>query len=159
PDLRRSSTPWSCIGWNAVLARGAKRQLEMKPLFFLEVLNDLEEVTGLRVAARTEHSHQAFRRPFRSTAQLLESIRRDDVIANDRMSVIEIPGEKAFDSFPQQLLPVFPIGSETCLHRFLELPRQRHFTSPAFSASCSRPVAPRRSQSRGPASGSDNGTW
>src|SRR4051812_10260410 len=113
---------------NAALARSAERQLEMKPLFFLEVLNDLEEITRLRVAARTEHPHQAFRRPLRSAAQLLKPDRGVDVVAKDRLPSVEITGEKAFDAFPQQLLPVFPISSEACLHRFLELPRQRHFT-------------------------------
>src|SRR6266566_3443612 len=116
----------------------------MKPLFFLEVLNDLEEITRLRIAAWTEHSHEALRRPFRPAAQLLEADRRVDVIAKDGLPGIEIPREKAFDAFPQQLLSVFPISSEACLHRFLELPRQRHFTAPASCASCNRPIAPGR---------------
>src|SRR5438874_683712 len=72
--------------------------------------------------------------------QVLESDRRVDVVAKDRLSGIEIPGEKAFDAFPQELLPIFSIRSETRLHRFLELPRQRHITSPGSCASCSRPT-------------------
>ena len=79
----------------------------MKPLFFLEVLDNLEEITRLRVAARTEHAHEALRRPFCPATQLLESDRRIDVVAKYRLPRVEISGEKAFDAFPQQLFPVF----------------------------------------------------
>src|SRR5206468_1070258 len=132
------------------LAGGAERQLELKPFFFLEMLNHFKEITGLRIAAWTEHPHEAFCRPFGSSTQLLEPDRCVDIVAKDRLSGIEIPGEKAFDAFLQELLPVFPIGSEACLHRFLELARQRHFTSPASCASCSPPSASGQSQCRGP---------
>src|SRR5262245_14716972 len=40
-----------------LLAGGAERQLEMKPLGSLEVVDHFEEITGLRVAAWTEHAH------------------------------------------------------------------------------------------------------
>ena len=72
----------------------------MKPLFFPEVLNHFEEITRLRVAGGTEHSHEAFRRPFGPATQFLEPNRRVDVIAEYRLSGIEIPGENAFDAFP-----------------------------------------------------------
>jgi hypothetical protein len=69
-------------------------------------LRDRVLVKRVRIAARAEHSHQAFRRPFRSAAQFLEPDRRVNVIAKDRLSGVEIPGEKAFETFLQQLLPV-----------------------------------------------------
>src|SRR5262249_759853 len=124
------------------LARDPERQFEMKPLFFLKVLNHLEEIARFRIPARTDHPPQAFRGPFRATAQLFEPDRRVDVVAKDRLSGVEITGEKGFDAFLEQFLTVFPIASEACLHRVLELPRQRHFTSPAFSAFCSPSTDP-----------------
>src|SRR5436309_13690180 len=102
------------------------------------MLNDFEKITRLRIATWTQHPHEAFRGPLRPATQLLEPDRRVDVVAKDRLSGIEIPGEKAFDAFPQELLPVFPISSDERLHCFLELSRQRHFTSPVSCSSCSR---------------------
>src|SRR5437867_4930353 len=99
----------------------------MKSFFFLQVLNYFEEITRLWIAAGTEHPHQTFRGSFRPATQLLEPDRRVDVVTKDRFSGIEIPGKKGLDAFPQELLPVFPIRSEARLHRFFELPRQRHF--------------------------------
>src|SRR5260370_37471738 len=68
----------------------------MKSLFFLEVLNHFEEIARLRIATWTQHPHEAFRWPLRPATQLLESDRGVDVVAKDRLSGIEVPGEKAF---------------------------------------------------------------
>jgi hypothetical protein len=108
----------------------AERQLEVKPFGSLDVVEDLEEITRLGIAARTEHSHQAFRGPLRAETQLLEPDRRVDVVAEYRLPGVEIPSEKTLDAFTQKLLPVFPIRSKARLHRLLELSRQGHLTSP-----------------------------
>src|SRR2546427_1863708 len=63
------------------LARSAERQLEVQSLGSLEMVDDLEEIAGLRVAAWTEHAHQALGRPFCSATQLLEPNRRVDIVA------------------------------------------------------------------------------
>jgi hypothetical protein len=76
------------------------------------VLNYLEQIPGLRIAAWTQHSHQAFRRPFGSKAQFLESDRRVDVVTQDRLSRIEVARQKTFDSFPKQFLSVLAIRLE-----------------------------------------------
>src|SRR5216683_3048319 len=50
-------------------------------------------------------------------------------------SGVEIPGEKALDAFTQKLLSVLAVRSKARVHRFLELSRQRHLTSPALCES------------------------
>src|SRR5262249_48958343 len=54
---------------------------------------------------------------------------------------VDIPREKALDTFTQELLPVLAIRSKARLHRFLEFSRQRHLTSLVPCASCSPPIA------------------
>ncbi len=93
------------------------------------MLDDLEEIARLRIAAWAEHAHQAFRRAVRPTTQFLEADRRVDVIAKERLPGIEISGEKTFNAFPQKLRAVLRIRSEARLHRLFELPRQRHFAA------------------------------
>src|SRR5437016_14516898 len=65
----------------SALASSAERQLEVQSLCSLEVVDDLEEIAGLRVAAWTEHAHQALGRPFCPATQLLEPNRRVDIVA------------------------------------------------------------------------------
>jgi hypothetical protein len=105
------------------LAGGAERQLEVKPLCSLEVVDDLEEIACLRVAARTEHAHQALGRPFCSATQLLEPNRGVDIVAKYCLPGVEIPGEKALDAFTQKLLSVLAVRSKARLHCLLELSR------------------------------------
>ena len=112
----------------------------MQSLSSLEMVDDLQEIAGLRVAAWTEHAHQALGRPFCSATQLLEPNRRVDIVAKYCLPGVEIPGEKAFDAFTQKLLSVLAVRSKARLHRFLELSRQRRLTSPQSCASCSRPI-------------------
>ena len=42
--------------------------LQMQALALLQATDDLEEITGLGIAVRTEHPHQALRRPSCQTA-------------------------------------------------------------------------------------------
>jgi hypothetical protein len=99
----------------------------MEPFGCLEMLDYFEEISGLRVAAWTQHAHQALRRSFGTPTQLFEPDRRVNVIAQDRFSRIQIAGKKAFDAFPQKRFPIFAIRTKARLHAFLELPGQRHF--------------------------------
>src|SRR2546422_7316256 len=103
--------------------------------------NDFEQVARVWVAARPQHAHEALRRTLRAATQFFETDCRVDVIAQDRLSGVEVAGEEALDTFPQELLAVLSIPHDTCLHRFLELSRQRHLTSPEAFASCSLPTA------------------
>lgn len=50
------------------LAGGAKRHLEVESLCFLEMIDHLEKIASLRIAAGTQHTHQALCRPFGPTA-------------------------------------------------------------------------------------------
>jgi hypothetical protein len=86
------------------LAGDAERHLEVEPLCFLEMIDHLEKITSLRVAAGTKHAHQALCRPFGPTTQLVEPDCRVDIVAKNRLSGIEIPRQQALDAFPQKLL-------------------------------------------------------
>jgi hypothetical protein len=88
---------WSRL--DAASAGCAERQLEVKPFGSLEVLDDLEEIASLRVAAWTEHTHQALGRPFCSATELLEPNRRVDVIAKYRLTGVEISAPSRRSSF------------------------------------------------------------
>jgi hypothetical protein len=55
----------------------------MEPALLLQVTEHGEQVAGLGIAARPEHAHQALGRPAGSAAQLLETDRRVDMIAQD----------------------------------------------------------------------------
>src|SRR5262245_4385071 len=146
--------PCAMLRETSVLASGAEGQLEVKSLCSLEVVDDLEEIARLRVATRTQHAHQALRGPFCAATKLLESDRRVDVVAKYCLPSVDIPREKALDTFTQELLPVLAIRSKARLHRFLEFSRQRHLTSPVPCASCSPPIA--RARQRCPCPGASS---
>jgi len=81
----------------------APARAPVEALLFLELLNDLEAVTGMRVN-RAEHSHEAPGRSFRAATQLREPDRRVDVVAKDRLPGVGIPGEEAFNTITQKLV-------------------------------------------------------
>jgi hypothetical protein len=57
----------------------------------LQIADHVEEIPGLRIAARSEHADQAFRLRARGLAELLKSDRRLDVVAQDRLAVSTSP--------------------------------------------------------------------
>ena len=71
----------------------------MKTFGALQMADHLKEITRLRVPARTQHSHQALRRPLCASAQFLESDRRVDVVAQYRFSRVEVSSQETFDTF------------------------------------------------------------
>jgi hypothetical protein len=62
--------------------------------------NHLEQIARLRVAFGAEHAHQALRGSSSQPAQLLETDRRVDVVARDRLPSVEVPGAQTVDAFP-----------------------------------------------------------
>lgn len=81
----------------------------MESLCFLEMIDHLEKITSLRIAAGTQHAHQALCRPFGSATQLVEPDCRVDLVGKDRLSGIEISSQQALDALPQKFLPVSPV--------------------------------------------------
>jgi hypothetical protein len=75
-------------------------ELETGPL--LQVADDAEEVTRLRIAARAEHADEALRLRAGRLTKLLEADRRLDVVAQDRLAGVDIAGEHGVDAFAQQ---------------------------------------------------------
>ncbi len=137
----------------------AERQLEVKPLCSLQVLDHFEEIAGSRVAAWAEHPHQALRRPFCPAAQFHEPNRRVDIRAKYCLAGVKIAGEKALDAVTQKLLPVLAVRTKARLHRLLELSGQRHLTSHALceSAATRRSCFERRDRPRSSRPGATRG--
>jgi hypothetical protein len=62
----------------------------VESLGFLEMIDQLEKIASLRIAAGTQHA-QARCGPFGPTTQLVEPDGRVDKVAKDRLSGLEIP--------------------------------------------------------------------
>lgn len=99
---------YATIHWDGTLAGAAERHLEVEPLCFLEMIDHLQKIARLRIAAGTQHAHQALGRPFGPAAQLVEPDGCVDIVAQDRLSGVDIPIQQALDAFPQKLAPGFP---------------------------------------------------
>jgi hypothetical protein len=69
-----------------------------------------------------------------------------DLVNRKDIDVIDIATEQAFDAFAQELFPVLAVRPQACLHGFFEFSSQRHLTSPATCASCSRSIVRARQQ-------------
>jgi hypothetical protein len=100
---------------------------------FLQVADDAEQVAGLRIAARAEHADEALRLGAGRLAQLLETDRRLDVVAQDRLADVAIAGKHAVDAFAQQRFAEGGVACDPFLHQLLETPRQCHLLPPFTS--------------------------
>jgi hypothetical protein len=112
------------------LAYGAN--LEVHPLAFLEMSDDLEQVAGLRISAGPEHTHETLGGFSCEDRQFLEADRGVDVIAQHRPSGIDIAGQQTRHAFLQQSLAKRRITRRARPHRFLEIPRQGHLSGLQF---------------------------
>ncbi len=67
-------------------------ELEMEALAFQEAADDLEQIAGLRVTSRAEHTHEALRRFVGKAAKLLKPNGGVDIVSQDDLSGINVPG-------------------------------------------------------------------
>jgi hypothetical protein len=103
-----------------------ERQFEVEAFGALQVTNDFEQIPSLRVAFRAKHPHQALRWPPRQATQFLKTDSRIDVIAQYRLSGVEIPAEQTLDAFSEEFLAVPSISRDARLYGVLELSCQTH---------------------------------
>lgn len=78
--------------------------MEFDASLLLQVADHAEKVPRLRIAARAEHANEALGRRVRRFAQLLKADRRLDVVAQDRLPGVHIPGKHRLNAFAQQLV-------------------------------------------------------
>ena len=64
----------------------------------------------MRIAARTKHPHQALGRSLGGFAELFESNRRFDVIAQHGLTGIDIASEQGVDTFTQEVFREGGVG-------------------------------------------------
>ena len=100
--------------------------LEVQPLAFLEASDDLEEVARLRIAVRTEHAHQALGRLRGQPTEFPKTDGRVDIVAQNRLSDVDLAGEKALHTFLEQSLPEARVALEPLPDRHSEIARQWH---------------------------------
>src|SRR6266852_343553 len=82
----------------------ARCDVKLHPRLLLQVADHAEQVLRLRIAARTKHADQTFRRCAGCGSEPLESDRRLDVIAENRLSGFHVAGEHRIDALAQQRL-------------------------------------------------------
>jgi hypothetical protein len=115
--------------------------LQMEPALLLQVAEHGEEVARLRIAARTEHAHEALGRRAGGAAERLEADRRIDVVAQDGLAGLEVAFQHARHRFLQKRLAEVGIAPGARLDGVLEI-SQTHLAAPLSCAAGSRPNAP-----------------
>src|SRR5580704_18190658 len=69
------------------------RDLQSQARNLLEVADHTKQIPGLRITARAKHADETLCRYSRRPAELLETRRRFDVVAQDRLAGIDIAAE------------------------------------------------------------------
>src|SRR6516165_11059706 len=107
-----------------------------------------EQIAGARITPWAQHAHEALGRRSRGFGERFEPNGGVDVIAQDRLTGLEVPGQELFGRFGEQRLTEGRITVCPRLHGLFEFLRQRHLTFPSFVAFCSPPTAPAPLQCR-----------
>ena len=89
--------------------------LEVQTLAFLEASDDLEEIARLRIAVRTEHAHQALGRLRGQPTEFPKTDGPVDIVAQNRLSDVDLAGEKALHTLFEQSLPEARVALEPLL--------------------------------------------
>lgn len=84
-------------------AGGCCSQFKADPFKADQISQNSEKVFCIRISARTEHSHQAFRRALYDLSQLVEPDGCVDVVAKNSLAGIYIAREHTFGAFAQEL--------------------------------------------------------
>ena len=111
---------------NGDLAAG-RTDFEPHAFLLLEIGHDIEQVTGLRIAFRTKHAHQALRRSIHDRAKLFEPDRRVDVIAQNGLAGFHVAGKKSLDAFAKKCSTKIRIALRAGSNCFLEISGQHTF--------------------------------
>src|SRR5215469_1509453 len=103
-----------------------------------------EQIAGARITPWAQHAHEALGRRSRGFGERFEPDGGVDVIAQDRLAGLEVPGQELFGRFGEQRLTEGRITVCPRLHGLFEFLRQRHLTFPSFVAFVVRPPRLRR---------------
>src|SRR5262249_20752717 len=124
------------------------------PRYLLQPAEDSEQIAGARVAARTEHPHQALGRRPSLTCQPLKPHGGVNIVAQDRLPGIHISGKHLLDRLGEQRSTKRRIALGAGFHGFLEAACQSHVIVPPSAVVCSRSNTPVLSRYPGAAAAS-----
>src|SRR6185295_14396063 len=104
----------------------------MQPGALLEIAEDAEQVSSLRVPPWPEHTDQAFWLCPGCLAEFLKADRRFDVVAQNDLAGFDIARQHRLDAFAQQRFGKSFVGRDLLLHQLLEASRASHHPSPVL---------------------------
>src|SRR5580700_3818068 len=108
-----------------------KGHLQVAAGVLLQVAYDAKQVSCLWIPSWAEHADQALWLRSRRLAEFLKSNRRLDIVAQDRLSGVDITRQQGLDTVAQQGLGKSRVSCDMLLHQFLEaLGRHTHLHSP-----------------------------
>ena len=73
--------------------------LDHSSIRFLEIRNQFEQIARMRIPFLAQHSHEAFRRTSKSLTETRKANCPIDVLAQDHLCRIQIPGQHIVDGF------------------------------------------------------------
>src|SRR5215831_8677346 len=120
---RRRDDPDCGSRWWTVETDGRlphREHAELHARSLLQIADHAEKILGLRVTAGPEHADQAFGRRASCGPEFFEADGRLDVVAQDRLSGLQVTGEHRIDSLAQQRLREFLVILDVALDQFLE---------------------------------------
>lgn len=97
-----------CLGLDPTRLRLLKRAPPLHAAVaqpVLEIPDHAEEILSLRITARPEYPHQAFRLHADRPAQFLKADRRPDIAVQDRLGGVDIVGQHGIDPFRSSVSP------------------------------------------------------
>src|ERR1700722_19158988 len=94
--------------------------VKLQPGAFLQVADDAEEITRLRIAAWSKHPNETLGGRIRSRGQLLKSNGSFDVVAHDGLAGIEIAGQHRVNAFAQKRFGEFCVALNVAFDQIAE---------------------------------------
>jgi len=82
-----------------------RTHFETNFFLLLKIVDDLKQITSLRVPGRPEHPHEALGRMTRALRQFVEANGGVNVISQHDFTRLYISRDKALDRLAQQFLP------------------------------------------------------
>src|ERR1700722_3720644 len=94
--------------------------MKFDPRLFLQIPDDPEEITRLRVSTRPEHANKAFRWGAGRGAESLKAHGRLDVVTENGLTGLDVSREHRIDSFAQKSHAEGGILRNATLHQLFE---------------------------------------
>ena len=113
----------------SAVSRRRRADFQMHAGLFLQHPDDLRQIGRGRIAARTEHPHEALGRYSRGFGQRWKAGGRIDEVAQYRARRADVALDQGLHRFLEQRLPEFRIGFDLGFDVVLETACQRHLWS------------------------------